>query len=203
MKKNVVLSLLLGLLMLSSVAQVRASVAPVPVPAITSWSSATSGASEPDDPIWTIGFQFKANKNLSVTALGVYDVHVPTEVGLWMDGDISPLFSTVISGSGYLIDGFRYVDLLNPISLKAGETYLIGANVKSWLSDPIDLVTSSQITYLAGAFADGGSTPEPFETNYITVNFLSVEAPVPLPPSALLFASGLIGLIGRRSKTIA
>lgn len=197
MKKNVALLLLMGLLMVGAAAQVNAS----PVPAISSWSSATAD-SDPNGLIWTIGFQFKANDNLSVTALGAYESNVPTNVGLW-DEDGTLLASINVPSNGDLIDGFRYADLGNSVSLTAGQNYRVGASVTSWLTvdDPNGLVnTPPQISYLAGAFGEAEFIfpGQADETKYITANFLSTV--VPVPSSVFLFGTGIIGLLGSRLK---
>ena len=96
---------------------------------------------------YTIGYSFIPAESRSVSSLGMYDQSGAgfgsiVNVGLWTSGG-SPLGQITIpagtSGS-YMEDSFRYVDLPSSISLNAGETYVLGANL-----------TTSIIPYLNSA----------------------------------------------------
>jgi hypothetical protein len=84
----------------------------------------------------TGGYEFTANADIQVTALGIWDhgnnglfdvLH--HEVGLWTPGGTLLGKVTIPLGTGaLLIDGYRYVDLIPPVDLNTGQQYVIGAS---------------------------------------------------------------------------
>jgi hypothetical protein len=80
----------------------------------------------------TIGWQFGAYFNVTVSKLGVYDIgsgNESHEVGIW-DENGKLLTSVVVpsntSSTGELLQGFRYVPI-EPLRLIAGQTYIVAA----------------------------------------------------------------------------
>ena len=161
----------------------------------------------------TFGYDFTANGDYFVTALGIYDdfgdgLNTNYEVGIWNASQVLLGSITVPTGStGTLIDGFRYQNLTTNITLNNGDSYRIGALVPKnhELVNGVSSITSTSITVGATHYFTGGGTlsyPSTVSSGkaYITSNML-ISA-VPIPGAIWLFGSGLLGLIGvaRRKK---
>lgn len=198
---------LLGLLLLTLAMMLGTDARAVPIPAIsiTSPTVTSTGAS------YTFGYDFTADANLQVTALGVYDnledgLASTYEVGIWNSSAV-PLGSVVVpSGTGAtLISGFRYQDLSTAIPLTNGASYRIGALVtagqelvnagsvvtKSITIDTPDLYTTGP-TLSYPATLSGYSPPK----MYMTANMLLV----PEPSAVLLVGSGLLALVAAAKR---
>lgn len=92
----------------------------------------------------TSGFSFSVGlQPLSVTSLGILDtsntinrgpdgLQEPHLIGLWdTSGSLLVSVSIAAGNSGILNGGFRYIDLDSPITLNAGQTYVLGASFTS------------------------------------------------------------------------
>ena len=102
-------------------------------PAIVWDGSQADFFSDTDGP-FTLGFQFRVESDITITALGTFDylgdgLVMPHHVGVWALGGGTPLArATVPAGSGGSLSGqFRYVNVAG-ISLSAGTEYVIGAS---------------------------------------------------------------------------
>ena len=163
----------------------------------------------------TYGYDFTADDNYYVTALGIYNFHVVNgigsgyKVGIWADSSTLLGSTDVPSGTaGTLIEGYRYKNLDTYIPLESGHSYRIGAFAKNGEDLVVDAtVTSSLVTVGPGIkFYSYGSTltyPSSIpdgsgDQEYMTANMLLSE--VPIPPTLLLLGSALIGLIGLNRK---
>src|SRR5688572_3943412 len=85
-----------------------------------------------------IGWEFRANASVPVTALGVFDAELsiapqgglarPKAIGLWDAGQNLLAAATVPQGTGGMLcqDGFRYV-AISPTPIVGGQSYVIGA----------------------------------------------------------------------------
>lgn len=80
----------------------------------------------------TQGWEFRVTAPITVTALGIFDDGAdglvdPHTVGLWTDSATLLASLTVPEGTGTTkVGSFRYVDLVTPIQLTAGQHYVIG-----------------------------------------------------------------------------
>jgi hypothetical protein len=194
---------LLGLLLLTFAMALGTDARAFPIPAISIENpSIASTASS-----YTFGYEFTADANLEVTALGVYDdfgdgLDVAYEVGVW-NSSATLLDSVVVpAGTGAtLTGGFRYQDLSTAIALTNGASYRIGVLVPAFqeLVNAADSVVTNSITIDTPALFTLGTTlsrPTTVSTTtgrrYMTANMILV----PEPSAACLLASGLLALGG-------
>jgi len=83
----------------------------------------------------TGGYEFTANADIRVTALGIFDLGsdglidvLVHEVGLWSAGTLVGQVTIPSGTAAVLIDGYRYVNLDTPVDLVTGQRYVIGAS---------------------------------------------------------------------------
>ncbi len=189
------------------------------VPALISFDNptiSTEGSTEP----YVIGYKFTVNTDITITALGYFDcgqdgLGYAHEVGIWNENANEwepPLtYLTIPSGTtATLIGQYRYVDLATPLSLTAGNTYKIGAEVQgsqdNYIQRADNIVTDPRISFLQSVirFDPAPSSPpntpvaDNFDRQYLQSNFLM--QPVPVPGAAWLFGSGLVCLVGLRRR---
>lgn len=164
----------------------------------------------------TIGWSFTANEDIVVTALGYWDQTPATPlgedhlVGLWTDGG-ALLGSTTVLTNSSLLSNFRYA-ASQPLSLSAGQTYVIGALIVSpvdnaYIGNNAMVTTAPQITFNGARIISGSaaltfpsSTAGPAGGRF-GPNFQFVTAAIPEPgTSALVAASGLLSLAGVWSR---
>lgn len=101
---------------------------------------------------WNLGFEFLANSDVSVTALGDFDFGSPAtfpesqQVGLW-DSNGNLLASAYVTSSSTQIAQFAFTSI-TPVALTAGSTYVVGAQGGAFYpsSNPIDI--APQISYI-------------------------------------------------------
>jgi hypothetical protein len=165
----------------------------------------------------TRGWAFIANQNISIVALGLWDINVADplgeahEVGLWTSAG-SLLRSTLIPAIAPLTGGFRFIDLTVPVGLAAGDTYVIGAvfntdadTYRTGVSSG-NITTAPQITYLGGrdVFNTNGSLTFPTINSgtgrAFGPNILFEISAVPEPYSWNLFSTGLGAVIALRRR---
>ena len=154
------------------------------------------------------GWEFSTTSDLTVTALGVYDVGgdgLPenTTVGIWRESDQALVGSTVVPTNGTLIGGFRYNDV-SPFALSSSEVYRIAYwNPNGFFTIGLlgqDVVFAPEVTYLdAGIYnfdAGSFSYPDQVTTNnlrkYFGPNFQFTTSAVPEPTSVALLGLGLV-----------
>jgi hypothetical protein len=154
----------------------------------------------------TLGWEFTAEDDLTVTALGVLqwatafhaesdglvDAH---DVGIWTPGGTLLVSATVPAGASALLeDGFRFAPLASPFALTRGQSYVIGA-VFPTRSDRFDgefapPALDPRVSIVAGSLDDepfiaGLAFPNAsfasFSAYVLDANFL-IAAPVESPP---------------------
>ncbi len=104
----------------------------------------------------TRGFRFRATEDLTVRALGVYDIGLDgitssgVDVGLWDDNGM--LLGEVLVPGGTMapiLDDFRYEFLGTSINLTTGNFYRVGADLSD-ISDSQDYIANAVPTTLNG-----------------------------------------------------
>jgi hypothetical protein len=175
-------------------------------------------------PDAVVGWSFTANRDLYVTALGVYDHEsdrrheAPHEIGLW-DSSGNLLRSATIfeaPNSAYIspvVGGKYHFENVSRYTLLAGQTYVIGATVGSDFYASFlnaqeaanhNLQFNSHISYLGGVYRDTSNQllfPQSEPSDYIGNFGANIDVtPTPVPAAAWLLGSGLLGLAGIRRK---
>jgi hypothetical protein len=165
----------------------------------------------------TRGWAFTVNQNISIVALGLWDITVGDplseahEVGLWT-GAGSLLGSTLVPANAPLTGEFRFIALTVPIGLVVGNTYVIGT-VFNTVADTyrtgvnsVNILAAPQITYLGGrdVFNTDGSLTFPTinsGTGRVFGPNILFEISVPEPFSWIIFSSGLGAVIAFRRRS--
>jgi hypothetical protein len=194
---------LLGLLLLTFAMMLGTHARALPMPAISiTGPNVTSTISA-----YTFGYEFTADANLQVTALGVFDdfgdgLDVAYEVGVWNSSAV--LLDSVVVPAGTSanpISGFRYQDLSTAIPLTNGASYRIGVLVpanQELVNAAASVVTNSITINTPDLFTFGTTLSRPTTVSgttgrkYLTANMLLV----PEPSAVLLVGSGLLALAG-------
>jgi hypothetical protein len=183
-------------------------------PAITSFTGNTQvGTVEPfPGSDRTVGFNFTANSNLTVSALGVWEdpangtapLTQTHQVGLWNSSGTLLASATVLTNSP-LTGRWRYVSV-TPVTLTAGQTYFAGSAITSPYSDTFarvaGTVTSSPLitvgNAVANAVAAGFSFPNLTDTTALG-RFgpnLMIQAAPSTPPTAVPISSAALIAVG-------
>ncbi len=157
------------------------------------------------------------NTAMVVERLGIYDAGLlgvgqglsnTHTVGIYQYGSSQPLLTsvTIPSGTSALLEnGFRWVPLASPVTLKANTSYVLAAYYPS-LSDYFydNATVNPAFTALRALYFDGGSgLTLPTEIFSYDSGFYGPNmstTPVPIPAVGWLLGSGLLGLIGIRKK---
>jgi uncharacterized protein DUF4082 len=113
---------------------------------------------------WNLGFEFLANTNVSVTALGNMDfgspssLSQPQQVGLWdSSGDL--LASAYVNSSSTQIDNFAFT-FVTPVSLFSGNYYIVGGQGGADYSGLEPIAVAPQITYVEDLYTYMGAAPD-------------------------------------------
>jgi hypothetical protein len=155
------------------------------------------------NPPFTLGWQFRVNSDISVTALGFFDnfgngLANSYQVGIWDSAGNLIASATVDSGTtDTLMNEFRYKDI-SGVTLTAGQTYTIGALFLTgndsviFPGDATGFSSDSSITFLQSRYASGSTLSNPttfFSTSpgFFGPNFLLEPANVPEPTTFALF----------------
>jgi hypothetical protein len=106
---------------------------------------------------WTLGWQFRVNQDIAITALGVHDLGWPNDhqVGLWTDSG-TLLASATATTSSPQSGQVRWVNLSSPFRLSAGQRCRIGANYPGPATDifhyqAVSVTMAPEISYLHSA----------------------------------------------------
>jgi hypothetical protein len=166
--------------------------------------------------VWNLGFEFQANSNASVTALGnFYDgsgsdaSYGSQQIGLWTaDGTL--LASAYVSPSGPVTDSNWIFSSITPVELVAGNDYVVGGQGGWDYSGEVSGLTySPDITFIQDRYAGTGTSNSPLTFPNISEGYgadaggwfggnieLGTAAATPEPGSMLLLGTGLVAMIG-------
>ena len=121
-----------------------------PIPALTSFNITGSNPFTSLD--YTMGWEFQVNNDISVTALGFFDVGgngllTNHRVGIWTSSG-TLLGSVTVTPTSSSSGGYFYEDLSTPINLTAGNSYLIGTYVygDAFIYNADNIITDPSIT---------------------------------------------------------
>jgi hypothetical protein len=172
-----------------------------------------------------LGWEFRAETTVTVVGLGVWDAEeylgTPAfawprdqHVGLWLEADSGPqlLADTYVSMDDALVGNWRF-DGIAPITLVAGETYVVGSqggaaftfDVQGFLPDPNIRYLGSRAVFVGDASTDRPlaypSQADATAHGYLGANVLFGDATVPEPSALLLLLAGASVMAGlRRAK---
>ena len=186
------------------------------VPALTSFSGGFDSQFTPES---VVGWQFTANSDISVTALGAYDLGLDGmgdshDIGIFRVSDQTLVTSTtlVAGTSGFLDGDFRYVSLASAVDLAIGDyvilmTLLNTGNDPQRVFDPV-FTTAPEITWVQSANFAGISLAYPaaidfgdFNGGVFGPNFQFDSISVPEPGTfALLGIAGLAAAWRRKQN---
>ncbi len=162
---------------------------------------------------YSLGYEFLANSNITVTQLGYFDYTGLTEshdVGLYDATTMTLLASTTVTSASTVNGNFAY-NAISSVTLTAGQDYVImgtsGVN-DPYTFNPTSFSTDPSISFVQSAYIQNGGTslsyPDTFDpttTGYFGPNFQFTAAAVPEPSSLMLgslaVAGGLL-VAGRR-----
>jgi hypothetical protein len=203
--------LVLTLLIASSASAVRADLTAIP------YSGTGAGTNTHNA---TLGWKFRANANIQITKMGMYDVdwyYAPDpglfyshDIGLW-DASGTLLFSTMIVPTDPKTGRFFFHDLDTPYALTTGQEYVIGVQLRHlygasgddaycWETNPATVPTAPEITWLEERMASSTSLTYPNTSNYGAVWFGPNFQFVPEPMTLGLLAFGGLVLLKRRRR---
>lgn len=205
---------------------------PAAFAAAVSFTAADVTGNYSSDHNRVVGWEFTTNSAIIVTELGFYDANADGlveshDVGLYTIGGTLLVSGTVLSGTAGTLDGmFRYVDVADT-PLAANGTFVIGAlilgtssshqgDLWTWYDEVVGVnVINPTIDPTISMYGPGGTrfnccsdttltfpaTRGDMRTAFLGPNFQLT--PVPVPATAWLFGSGVVGLLGFRRRIIS
>ena len=164
----------------------------------------------------SVGFEFTPNRDIYVTALGVYDTSAlgvglatETSVGLYNAGG-SQLGSAQVPSSSAIKDNGFIFQSVSPLHLFANQTYTIGAYLPSGLVvDADDVRPSGDIAFGGIAFKPGSSLSKPGRINESgglfgpSFEYSLSSVPEPATWGMMVAGFGLMGAVMRRRQRVA
>ncbi len=169
----------------------------------------------------TVGWSFKANTDLYLTRLGVYDadkdrIHSEQhQVGIWSAGSllasvaIDESVNNVPVSSAPGMAQFHYGNLANSILLHAGQTYYVGATLYSGsvtsvgnstdfdmfasINDEVPVTINQNITYLANAYSISANKELMLPGTTYDAAIYTAGANIDVTPTPIPAAAWLLG----------
>ncbi len=188
------------------------------VPAMDFTAAASGGTISPSGTSsYSIGYKFQINLGITVYELGYFDdsqngLVRQHPVGIFRNGETTPLASVTVTTTGTLVGKFRYVTLTTPLNLVSGVTYVIAGvtgtgqqmTYDKYLKNVVGISADSTITYIGpGLISAASSTSLVLPTVNNTAGNVGYFGPnfrfesLPEPATILLLGFGTL-LLRRR-----
>lgn len=175
----------------------------------------TSASAASSSSVWSLGYKFHVNADVTAVGLGTFDFGAdglvgPQQVGLW-DSSGNLLASTFVDNSSALEGVWRFKSIA-PVALGAGQSYYVASQGgEGYTFSPSDLTVDPSITFEQDAWHYVGSTdasPLAFPDMTLgTVGFFGgnvlLGAPTSVPEPFSLALLGIGGLAFGASRRAA
>jgi len=164
-----------------------------------------------------VGWEFTANTNILVTALGFYDNPVngltaSHDIGIYDATTQALVLSGVVNPSDPYSNWFNWHSVA-PTMLTAGQTYdivaVLGGDARTW--DPVGYAVNPLVTWLRNVWSNGvtdlefplssdGNTNGYFGPNFDGTGTLAV--PEPASGTLMVVGLGMLAVARRRKKSL-
>ena len=161
---------------------------------------------------WTLGYSFHVNNTIIINGLSVYDqdqdgLDTSHAAGLWTSSG-TLLSSTLIpAGTAAPLDGFFRVGAITPITLTAGNDYVVGARTENegYTWNPNGFSTLPDITFLSDQYVSDPGLTFPSVSGGGVQGWFGGNANIAATPDAgstLSLMGAAVGILGiaRRRK---
>ena len=169
-----------------------------------------AGSTDNSTSIWNLGWSFTANSNVEVVGLGNWaggsSFPNDQQIGLWNSSGVL-LASVYVTGSETPVGSAPWVfELITPVTLVAGQTYIVGAQGGAdYTGEVTDATFDPRITFNTDLSTVTGTAPsplvEPIDSEGLGANDASwfganieLSGSVPEPSTWAMMLLGFAGL---------